>query len=85
MLIGDECFNKCGGKQGPCDFCGAGRLCCRKNHYDKTKGCDGTFGGQNQHECVHSPSGNIFKTRDNRQEILDLSFPNRSVEQFPKN
>ena len=28
--------------------------------------------------------GKTSKTRDNRQEILDLSFPNRSVEQFPK-
>jgi len=29
--------------------------------------------------------GKNAKTRDNRQEILDLSFPNRTVEQFPKN
>jgi hypothetical protein len=29
--------------------------------------------------------GKDSKTRDNRQEILDLSFPDRSVEQFPKN
>ena len=29
--------------------------------------------------------GKDSKTRDNRQEILDLSFPERSVEQFPKN
>ena len=28
--------------------------------------------------------GKTSKTRDNRQEILDLSFPNRSIEQFPK-
>jgi len=28
--------------------------------------------------------GKDSKTRDNRQEILDLSFPEKSVEQFPK-
>tara|TARA_B100000287_G_scaffold314424_1_gene297862 strand:- start:22 stop:294 length:273 start_codon:yes stop_codon:yes gene_type:complete len=29
--------------------------------------------------------GKDAKTRDNRQEILDLSFPRKSVDQFPKN
>ena len=29
--------------------------------------------------------GKDSKTRDNRQEILDLSFPNKSIDQFPKN
>ena len=29
--------------------------------------------------------GKNAKTRDNRQEILDLSFPEKSIEQFPKN
>ena len=29
--------------------------------------------------------GKDSKTRDNRQEILDLSFPDRAVDQFPKN
>ena len=29
--------------------------------------------------------GKDSKTRDNRQEILDLSFPEKSIEQFPKN
>ncbi len=29
--------------------------------------------------------GKNAKTRDNRQEILDLSFPRKSVDQFPKN
>ena len=29
--------------------------------------------------------GKDSKTRDNRQEILDLSFPDRTVDQFPKN
>ena len=28
--------------------------------------------------------GKNAKTRDNRQEILDLSFPKQSIEQFPK-
>ena len=28
--------------------------------------------------------GKDSKTRDNRQEILDLSFPNKSIENFPK-
>ena len=29
--------------------------------------------------------GKNAKTRDNRQEILDLSFPKQSIDQFPKN
>ena len=29
--------------------------------------------------------GKDSKTRDNRQEILDLSFPEKSIDQFPKN
>ena len=29
--------------------------------------------------------GKDSKTRDNRQEILDLSFPDKSIDQFPKN
>ena len=29
--------------------------------------------------------GKDAKTRDNRQEILDLSFPDKSIDQFPKN
>ena len=29
--------------------------------------------------------GKDSRTRDNRQEILDLSFPDRTVDQFPKN
>jgi hypothetical protein len=29
--------------------------------------------------------GHTSKTRDNRQEILNLSFPEKSIENFPKN
>ena len=28
--------------------------------------------------------GKDSKTRDNRQEILDLSFPNKKIDLFPK-
>ena len=35
-------------------------------------------------ELKSEADGKTNKTRDNRQEILDLSFPQRSIEDFPK-
>ena len=29
--------------------------------------------------------GKTARTRDNRQEILELNYPSRQVDQFPKN
>ena len=54
---GMECWSHCHNHQGPCpSWCGSYGMCCTKNPYwkDKSKGCDGTFGGSWRHECVYS-------------------------------
>ena len=50
---GKECFQKCKMQNGPCDWCGPDGWCCRLNRV--RNGCDGTFGGANQHQCVLNP------------------------------
>ena len=72
--IGKDCLNKgdCGnwgygighkrGGQGPCNYCGPEGYCCRKENsgwWDKTSGCDGTFGGERGHQCA-ARTGIIF-------------------------
>jgi len=52
-LGSQECFQKCGRKQGKCDWCGSGGYCCRKGHHDKSGGCDGIMGIAGKgHVCV---------------------------------
>ena len=51
---GEECYSKCNGNQGKCEWCGEG-LCCRKGF--EGGGCDGSFGGQSNHQCVTKPPG----------------------------
>ena len=50
---GVDCWLKCGG-QGLCSWCGTRGMCCTKKPgwLDYSNGCDGTFGGPTQHECV---------------------------------
>ena len=46
------------GGQGPCNYCGPEGYCCRKEKsgwWDKTSGCDGTFGGETGHRCAAKP------------------------------
>ena len=47
-------MSQCGDKQGPCLWCGSDGMCCTKKSdwTDASNGCDGTFGGLTQHECV---------------------------------
>ena len=52
--MGEECYSKCNEKQGKCVWCGEG-LCCRKGF--QGGGCDGSFGGQSNHQCVTKPPG----------------------------
>jgi len=52
---GAECWNHCNGQQGACDWCGFKGKCCRKGWDDTSNGCDGTFGGQGNHECALAP------------------------------
>ena len=56
----DECWNRCGAKQGPChEFCGNDGRCCRIDWIGC--GCDGTMGKERTgHVCVgkkEEPSG----------------------------
>ena len=56
---GVDCYPNCGGQQGKCSWCGSEGFCCREGWHDTSNGCDGTFGGQRQHECVLK-SGMMF-------------------------
>ena len=59
---GEECYEKCGHKQGECSWCGSKGMCCSQNDNwnDTSYECDGTFGGMTRHECVLKP-GVAFK------------------------
>ena len=54
---GEDCWNGCNHKEGKCGWCGTDGWCCRKDWIGN--GCDGTFGGQSNHQCVLKP-GNIY-------------------------
>ena len=54
----ESCFCHCNNKQGSCpQWCGEDKMCCTKNPdwNDTSNGCDGTFGGEQSHECVTKP------------------------------
>ena len=51
MTVGADCWYECGYKGGPCNFCGAGGLCCKMGQYELGGRCDGTVGGKDKHEC----------------------------------
>merc|ERR1711935_238886 len=49
-----NCWNWCNEMDGPCDWCGNVKLCCRKGWIGN--GCDGSIGDTNQHQCVLNPA-----------------------------
>ena len=53
---GVECWDQCGGVQGPCSFCGIG-YCCRNDAFwdDTSNGCDGSTGIPGRWGHVHFP------------------------------
>ena len=51
MNSGKDCWNSCYKQQGPCKYCGSG-LCCRKGWDDRSRGCDGSIGGDGYHSCA---------------------------------
>ena len=66
MNAGKTCWYNCGGEQGKCSWCGSDGWCCRKNGNSpywlptaQTNGCDGTFGGPTQHQCVLKPCSGL--------------------------
>ena len=69
MNAGVDCWEKCGGKQGPCDWCGNGR-CCKKGWPDTSNGCDGSFGGNTMHECVLKPGGKTSVSKVDYIQII---------------
>ena len=58
--VGKDCWTGCNQNQGKCDWCGSSGWCCRKNWFGN--GCDGSFGGPSNHQCVSNPgmSLNVF-------------------------
>ena len=52
---GEDCYPHCNREQGLCDWCGADGWCCRQG-WTVGNGCDGSFGGENMHECVLKPA-----------------------------
>ena len=52
---GKDCWEDCNEIQGKCSYCGSMGFCCRKNYYEHSNGCDGTFGGDEIHVCVLPP------------------------------
>ena len=57
--MGEECYSKCGYRQGTCEWCGTEGMCCTQmsGWNDTSHGCDGTFGGLKRHECGINPTG----------------------------
>eukprot|EP00397_Hematodinium_sp_SG-2012_P009821 GEMP01009917.1.p1 GENE.GEMP01009917.1~~GEMP01009917.1.p1 ORF type:complete len:1021 (+),score=128.40 GEMP01009917.1:160-3222(+) len=51
-LEGEVCWTQCNKSSGPCDFCGSGYKCCRKNWNGGEKGCHTDEGAENHHVCV---------------------------------
>lgn len=70
---GKDCWYKCNSKQGPCSWCGSAGMCCKKGFNDKSNGCDGTFGGSTQHECVLSAESCIRGSNSYDQDYTVLN------------
>ena len=51
---GEDCWSKCKGQEGKCDWCGTEGWCCKKSSIGN--GCDGSFGGESGHRCVLKPN-----------------------------
>ena len=53
---GQDCWEDCNKIQGKCSWCGSMGYCCTKaKDYEKSNGCDGTFGGDEIHVCALPP------------------------------
>ena len=59
---GEDCWSGCNRIQGKCSWCGAKGYCCRKD-WKTGNGCDGTFGGENGHQCFLKPGKRINKQK----------------------
>ena len=52
---GQSCWLDCNKQQGKCEWCGTEGYCCMKD-WPAGNGCDGSFGGENGHECLLRPT-----------------------------
>jgi len=71
LYPGDNCWEGCNHRQGPCASCGKG-LCCRKGWHDRSNGCNGSIGGGGYHACVSAatllnPGANCWKGCNGKQ------------------
>eukprot|EP00397_Hematodinium_sp_SG-2012_P052514 GEMP01062115.1.p1 GENE.GEMP01062115.1~~GEMP01062115.1.p1 ORF type:complete len:372 (+),score=40.39 GEMP01062115.1:199-1314(+) len=48
----EDCWEQCNTKSGPCDFCGVGNKCCRKNFNGGENGCSPSEGPSYRHGCI---------------------------------
>ena len=55
----ENCWNICNLIEGKCPWCGTEGWCCRKGRIGN--GCDGSIGGNNQHQCVLKPGTGFEK------------------------
>jgi len=62
---GENCWTDCKGKQGKCAYCGFDGYCCRKD-WTAGNGCDGSFGGEKEHQCVLKPSSSTTECKDSQ-------------------
>ena len=65
MNTGLDCWGHCSEQQGPCSWCGCEGMCCTKKPgwTDTSNGCDGTFGGETEHECALKPGKFVLSNR----------------------
>jgi len=69
---GKQCWTQCNKQQGQCGYCGTG-LCCRKSWDDRSRGCDGSIGGDGEHICVSSGLYEIVSNGNCRNGYSPLS------------
>jgi hypothetical protein len=62
--LGQDCWGGCKAKQGKCDWCGTGGICCRSGWKDKSNGCDGILGMKGKgHVCVKDDNAPSCETK----------------------
>ena len=59
MNEGQNCFEECERKKGPCGWCGTQGLCCKEGH--PQNGCESDMGGTDDSKCVAAASADIGK------------------------
>ena len=50
---GKDCWSECNQQEGRCNWCGTRGWCCKLSSIGS--GCNGLFGGENNHQCKLKP------------------------------